>query len=539
MSNLHILHLEDNPTDAYLVEHAVQRAGIQAEFVVVDKADDFCTKLATGKFGLILSDSSVPGFNALAALHHVSLKSPGVPFICVSGAGDRATLRSLLAAGAADYVLKEQLEKLPRVIEQTLARKKARAGDEPSGLQRHTQILVGAVQALSLARDHSTIREIVRRAARDLTGADGATFVLRDGDHCHYVDEDAIGPLWKGQRFPLSSCISGWVMLNQQSVVLPDIYVDHRVPTAAYRPTFVRSLVMVPIRTAAPIGAIGTYWAQPHHASPEEVELLQSLANTTSVAMENVQMHLDLEKRVRERTSQLFAANQELEAFSYSVSHDLRAPLRAIKGFSGILQLEALHRLDDASRQHLQRIVNEANRMGVLIEDLLRLSRVTRTELSLETVDLSTLTRQIITALAAGSPERVVTLEIEPNLTARCDRALITTLLENLLSNAWKYSSKSEGAARVQFGTAPQSNGTRAFFVRDNGAGFDMNHALRLFTPFQRLHPTDEFPGNGVGLATVQRIVHRHGGRVWAEAQPGRGATFFFTLAAPAAAPTA
>jgi diguanylate cyclase (GGDEF)-like protein len=158
------------------------------------------------------------------------------------------------------------------------------------------------------------VAEIVRHAARGLTGADGATFVLRDGDRCYYRDEDAIEPLWKGQRFPMSACISGWAMLNRQATVIPDIYLDPRIPHEAYRPTFVKSLVMVPIRTLEPIGAIGNYWASPHTASAAQIELLQALADSTSIAMENIQVYAELERRVEERTGQLVEVNQRLQA---------------------------------------------------------------------------------------------------------------------------------------------------------------------------------------------------------------------------------
>lgn len=182
-------------------------------------------------------------------------------------------------------------------------------------LQRHNAAmrrLVLAVQELSLARNLETVMAIVRKAARELTGADGATFVLRDGDKCHYADEDAIAPLWKGQRFPMSACISGWAMLNRRPAVIQDIYADARIPADAYRPTFVKSLVMVPIRVEQPIGAIGNYWARSHLAAPEETEVLQALANTTAVAMENIQVYSELEARVRERTMQLEATHREL-----------------------------------------------------------------------------------------------------------------------------------------------------------------------------------------------------------------------------------
>jgi diguanylate cyclase (GGDEF)-like protein len=174
--------------------------------------------------------------------------------------------------------------------------------------------LVDVVQRLSLARDLQSIMDIVRRAARQLTGADGATFVLRDDGKCFYAEEDAIAPLWKGLRFPIETCISGWAMLNRQAAVIPDIYADSRIPADAYRPTFVKSLAMVPIRTIDPIGAIGNYWAENHHPTPEQVKVLQTLADVTAVAMENVQLLDNLEKLVKQRTAELEATNVRLQA---------------------------------------------------------------------------------------------------------------------------------------------------------------------------------------------------------------------------------
>lgn len=176
--------------------------------------------------------------------------------------------------------------------------------------------LLQAVQDLSLARDLATVQDIVRHAARQLTGCDGATFVLRDGGHCHYADEDAITPLWKGKRFPLETCISGWTMLNRQAVVIADIYADPRIPHEAYRPTFVKSLVMVPIRTRDPIGAIGNYWAEQRQPTANEVQLLQALADSTSVTLENVQLYQGLEARVQERTQQLQQAYDRIHHLS-------------------------------------------------------------------------------------------------------------------------------------------------------------------------------------------------------------------------------
>lgn len=210
-------------------------------------------------------------------------------------------------------------------------------------------LLVEAIQKLAMARDVETVREIVRTAARRLTGADGATFVLRDGDQCHYVDEDAISPLWKGKKFPLSACISGWAMTHRQPAVIPDIYTDDRIPHDAYRPTFVKSLVMVPIRTLDPIGAIGNYWAAPHASTDEEVKLLQALADSTAVALENVRVIAELEGRVKSRTAELEDTNRRLE----ETNADLRAAQeqadRVFAAYSGSLvgtTLDGKYRLD-------------------------------------------------------------------------------------------------------------------------------------------------------------------------------------------------
>lgn len=388
--------------------------------------------------------------------------------------------------------------------------------------------LIEAVQELSLARSIPAIQQIVRSAAREIAHADGATFVLREGDQCHYVDEDAISPLWKGQRFPLSACISGWAMLHQQHAIIPDIYADPRIPADAYRPTFVKSLVMVPIRSQAPIGAIGAYWASHHAATDEEAALLQALANTTAVAFENVRVYSELEQRVAQRTEQLELLNHELESFSYSVSHDLRAPLRAVSGYSELLDRELDGQAPGKSTHYLGEIRSAVTHMDQLIQDLLELSRVARKPVHREETDLAEIARQTISRLQQNDPARQVQVAIPARLPASCDASLLAVVLENLLANAWKFSGKTS-AARIEVGAIERTDGATTYFVRDNGAGFNPRYADKLFSPFQRLHSAQEFPGTGIGLATVQRIIGRHGGRVWAEAEVGKGATFFFT----------
>jgi light-regulated signal transduction histidine kinase (bacteriophytochrome) len=239
-------------------------------------------------------------------------------------------------------------------------------------------------------------------------------------------------------------------------------------------------------------------------------------------------LNAELERRVVERTAQLEASNRELEAFAYSVSHDLRSPLRSIDGFSQALLDDYADRLDDQGRTHLDRVRAATQRMGQLIDDLLKLSRVTRVEMRHEAVNLSDLGASVAADLRKRQPERDAEVVIQPGLTARGDARLLRVALENLLDNAWKFTGK-RPQARIEFGALTRNN-ELTYFVRDNGAGFDMAFADKLFGAFQRLHAAAEFQGTGIGLATVQRIIHRHGGKVWAEGAVGNGATFYFTL---------
>lgn len=260
------------------------------------------------------------------------------------------------------------------------------------------------------------------------------------------------------------------------------------------------------------------------------------------------QLNAELEQRVRDRTAQLEVSNKELEAFSYSVSHDLRAPLRGIDGWSQALLEEYGDRLDEPGRKYLGRVRAETQRMGQLIDDLLKLARVTRAAMKWSMVDLSALAQAIVQRIQEAQPDRQIEFVIPPGLTAPGDATLLEVVLTNLLENAAKFTGR-RPQARIELGCTPASSPRSAahpsatppcaadgatgpvFFVRDNGAGFDLAYAEKLFGAFQRMHKTSDFPGTGIGLATVQRIIHRHGGRIWAEAQIEHGATFFFTLA--------
>lgn len=235
-----------------------------------------------------------------------------------------------------------------------------------------------------------------------------------------------------------------------------------------------------------------------------------------------------LEELVKERTIRLEVINKELEAFSYSVSHDLRSPLRGIDGFSRALLDEYVDKLDVQGKDYLRRIRAACQRMAQLIDDLLSLSRVTRSEMARQRVDLSRMVRSIAEELQKAQAEREVEFVIAEGIIVNGDAHLLRIALENLLGNAWKFTGKSP-QARIEFGMTGHED-KPAYFVRDNGAGFDMAYVNKLFGVFQRLHSSTEFPGTGIGLAIVQHIIHRHGGRVWAEGKVGEGATFFFTI---------
>ena len=257
-------------------------------------------------------------------------------------------------------------------------------------------------------------------------------------------------------------------------------------------------------------------------------DLQNEVAERSRVEKEVWRLNRELDSRVKERTKQLESANAELESFAYSVSHDLRAPLRSIDGYSEALTEELGDALPDEAARYLEKIRSSTQRMGQLIEDLLNLSRLSRADLRPVPLDLSAMARQVVDVLRQRTPDREVEVNIWEDIKAVGDPRLVRIVMENLLDNAWKFTTGVERPA-IEVGTM-QEEGRSVYFVRDNGVGFDMAYSNKLFGVFQRLHGQNEFPGTGIGLATVQRVVQRHGGRIWVNAAPGKGAVFFFTL---------
>ena len=298
--------------------------------------------------------------------------------------------------------------------------------------------------------------------------------------------------------------------------------------------------------TGIATGVIAVYAPEPHFFSQDIVHLMLELAADVSFSLdvfaekrrreqaedEIRKLNAELEYRIQERTRQLEAANRELESFSYSVSHDLRAPLRSIDGFSKVLLNTYRDRLDETGKEWLERVRRASQHMGTLIDDMLQLSHVSRGELKRRRIDLGEVATSVVSELRLAYPERQVRFSVHDDLVVHADYGLMRAAMVNLLGNAWKYTGK-KIEAEIEFGVCVMPSGTgteRAFFVRDNGAGFSMEYEHKLFGPFQRLHGSNEFEGTGIGLATVQRIIHRHHGKVWAVAEEDRGATFYFTL---------
>jgi signal transduction histidine kinase len=328
-----------------------------------------------------------------------------------------------------------------------------------------------------------------------------------------------------------------WLLLNKRTLVEKRIGEQETWPeNELLAKEGIDSRVAVPLIVRGKvIGAMTLASKKPDAYKKGDVEVLESLADQVGISMHNAMMYnkvgeyaATLEKRVKERTGQLEAANKELEAFSYSVSHDLRAPLRSIDGFSQIVTEEYSNKLDAEGRRILNVIRSNTQKMGELITDLLDLSRVTRDEMKTVRVDMATLANSVFREIASPDVQRKYSLSIEALPDAYGDPSLLRQVWRNLISNAIKFTATKD-VRRIDIGTRSE-DGMTVYSIRDSGVGFDPQYTHKLFGVFQRLHTTEEFEGTGVGLAIVQRIVHRHGGRVWAEGRIGEGATFYFAL---------
>ncbi len=413
---------------------------------------------------------------------------------------------------------------------------------------RTLESLLKVASSLSANLDTERLIQVVTDAGTEMSGAQFGAFFHNvsdegQGSYSLYTLSGVRKEEFAGLPMPRPTGVLDPTFSGADVIRSDDVTAD---PRYGKRPPYygmpeghppVRSYLAVPVRSHSGevIGGLFFGHEEPGKFSEQAQNTVRALASHAATALDNARLYehalslnATLEEKVRQRTAELRTLNQELESFNYSVSHDLRAPLRGIDGFSQLLLEDYGDSLDSHGREYLQRIRRGTQRMSRLIEDLLQLSYLTRTNLKIESVNLSDLVVELSDDLAKSDPQRRLELTVQPGMVALGDPSLLQIVLENLLGNAWKFTA-SRPVTQIEVG-AHDGDKETTFYVRDNGAGFAMEYADRLFTPFQRLHGQEEYEGSGIGLATVQRIVRRHGGRIWAQGEPQQGATFSFTL---------
>ena len=488
--------------DAALVEHTLKEGGFSFTFKRVDTESAFLQELERFHPSLILSDHGLPAFDGFSALTIAQSKAPDVPFIFVTGSlGEEMTIKAL-KSGATDFVLKHHLNTLPpavhRALRQADFRIQRKHAEEAlqSSEERYRRLVELSPDVLFVQSEDTIV--FINSAGVKLLGAANADELIGKPVR-QFVHRDS----WKGlkQRLSRMDVTGKPVPFREQRMLrLDGTEVDVEMAAAPL------------IFAGKPAAQVIAHDISERKRSEEEIRRL----------------NVDLEHRVTERTGELEAANKELEAFSYSVSHDLRAPLRHIEGFVEILFASKATLLDEDSGQHLRTIAASAKQMGRLIDDLLTFSRTARTELRKTEINMVELVKTTIRDLNPDTENRQIEWDIADLSRVEADPALLRQVMFNLIGNALKYT-RTRKQARIELGSRNSAT-EHIIFIRDNGVGFDMRYAHKLFGVFQRLHRTADFEGTGIGLANVRRIIHRHGGRTWAEGEQDKGATFYFSL---------
>jgi signal transduction histidine kinase len=445
----------------------------------------------------------------------------------VSGILIIATLGLILIYRSKETRLFKELYKT-ELAEKEAIQKLNESQEEINLLNTRLEKLIEIIKDLTLAQTIEQSQQIIAASARDLMHSDGASFVFHENGGCYYAEENAMAPLWKGKWFPINDCIYGYSMIQKVPVIVPDIFNDSRIPTGHYSDTFVRSLMVVPVNSIAPLGAIGCYWKENYIPSEIEVRLMQTLADAASRTIDNILLYKNLEDRVKQRTIQLEEVNKELETFTYSVSHDLKAPLRGIDGYSKLLMDISESWIQEEPKQYLKSIRSSAKLMNELIEDLLEYSRVERSKIVNQTIRIKKLVNSL---LAVYQSSLTTNYTFSVNFSDKeivADLRGLTIILRNFIENAIKFSgTKPNPEVNIDLN---EDNSYWTIAIKDNGIGFDMKYKNRIFEIFQRLHRSEDYPGTGIGLALVAKAAQRMKCNVWAESVPTEGSVFYLQI---------
>jgi PAS domain S-box-containing protein len=500
---LRVLIVEDVKSDVALLLLALHRGGFEVTHELVATQATMRTALLHKDWDVVISDHGLPQFSGPAALHLSLELRPDVPFIIVSGEIDLNLSVALIKAGALDYVQKTELARLVPVVERALLDREAR-NDK-------------ALADQALVASEAQYRRLFETAQDGILIVDAETGQIRDVnpfllDLLGFSREEYLGKkLWEVAAFKDSEASkSAFLELQQRGYIRYDNIPLHAKTGNSVDVEFVSNI---------------------YEVGPKKVIQcnIRDITERRKAEAEIHKLNTNLERRVRLRTAQVEILNKELETFNYSVSHDLRAPLRRISGFVGALDNECRDKLSAKGKELLLEIHASTEHMASLIQALLKLASLGNTNLELQDVDLSVLAHTVVAELQQGDPLRKVEVIIPDGIVVSADAALLRVVMENLIGNAWKFTSRTD-FARIEVGLTYPADKPVEYFVRDNGAGFDMQYADRLFGAFQRLHLAEEYPGTGIGLASVQRVINRHGGQIWAESSVGQGATFHFDL---------
>jgi PAS domain S-box-containing protein len=498
---VNVLHLEDSADDARLVQTLLSEGCPNCTTTVVVRRDEFIAAVQCGAYDVILADYTLPGFSGLDALQLAQEISPETPFIFLTGTLEEKHAIEAVERGATDYVFKQQIERL--VIVMRRAARDAR---------RHRE---AAAALEKLRQSEERYRKIFAYNPLPMWVVDASTLGFLD------VNEAAVHH-YGYSRAEFATLTLGDLAGEESpgSLVATTSAAPGEIPIARVaRHRKKDGTVMMAEMFTHEIDFEG------HSA---RLMLINDVTEIRQAAEKNRRLNAELEQRVSERTARLESAMKELEAFSYSVSHDLRSPLRGIDGFARALMEDYASSLGTEGQRLIATIRGETRRMGQLIDDLLAFSRAGRQQLDTAPVNMTELARSAFDALLERSPRPNLVFDLQVLPEAMADRALMRQVFSNLFDNALKFTARMP-APRIEV-SGSNSNGENIYCIKDNGVGFDPRYAYKLFGVFQRLHRQDEFEGTGVGLALVQRILERHGGKAWATAKPNEGATFCFSL---------